>query len=32
MFSFSEQMGYIKNVVDKLESLCRCNALLYVEK
>jgi len=25
-------MSYSKNVVDTLESLCRCNALLYVEK
>src|SRR6218665_1780512 len=32
MFSFSDQVGYSKNVADKLESLCNSNALLYVEK
>ena len=32
MFSFSNQMSYSKNVVDTLESLCHCNAQLYVEK
>jgi len=32
MFSFIDQVGYRKNVVDTLKSLCRCDALFYVEK
>src|SRR6218665_1760532 len=32
MFPFSDQVGYSKDMVDKLESLCRFNAMLYVEK
>jgi len=32
MFPFSDQVGYSKDMVDKPESLFRCNAMLYVEK
>ena len=32
MFPFGDQVGYSKDKVDKVKSLCRCNALLYVEK
>ena len=32
MFPFSDQVDYSKDMVDKLESLFRYNAMLYVEK
>lgn len=32
MLAFSAQAGYDKSMIDKLEALCKFNALLYVEK
>ena len=32
MFAFSTQAGYDRDMVEKLEALCKFNALFYVEK
>src|SRR6218665_496339 len=32
MVPFSDQVDYSKDIVDKLESLCRCKAMLYLGK